>query len=72
MFAALIKAAIFYFIFIQIRKILRNTGVLSGSKPTTQKYQQHEHTSYRSGQNQSGTGPASDKDVIEADYRIID
>ncbi|MFG1504285.1 hypothetical protein [Halobacteriovorax sp. ZH5_bin.2] len=73
MFAALIKAAIFYFIFIQIRKFLRNSGVLTGSKPSPQKYQQYDHSAHRSNhQSQQGSNSSNDKDVIEADYRVID
>ncbi len=73
MFAALIKAAIFYFIFIQIRKFLRNSGVLSDSKPSAQKHQQYEHSAYRSThKSQQGPSSSHDKDVIEADYRVID
>ncbi|EPZ51237.1 hypothetical protein M902_2957 [Bacteriovorax sp. BAL6_X] len=71
MFAALIKAAIFYFIFIQIRKLLRNSGVLSGSKPSAQRKHHDVHSTY-SQQDEQQSVNSNDKDIIEADYRVID
>lgn len=63
MIAALIKAAIFYWVFITIRKLISRSGILAGSTErgrTEQVYEApHKHSS-------------KPEDVIEADYRVID
>lgn len=66
MIAALIKAAIFYWLFITIRKFLKNSGVLSNAKTSSGPNPSYsQQNSYK-----TNSGP-NDDDVIEADYRVI-
>ncbi|AYF44511.1 MULTISPECIES: hypothetical protein [Halobacteriovorax] len=66
MFAALVKAAIFYWVFIMIRRLLRSSGVLADKKPKANPF------STNHSQRQRPQGQFKDEDVIEADYRVID
>lgn len=66
MFAALIKAAIFYFVFLQLRKLLKSNGVFENKAFKTH------HVPPRQESYQGTSRSQNDDDVIEADYRVID
>lgn len=66
MFAALIKAAIFYFVFLQLRKLLKSNGVFEN------KASRNHHVPPRQESYQGPSRSHNDDDVIEADYRVID